>query len=449
MLSLSVIQDLAELVERADALWPAHPELVPRYEAWLAQARELQLVPMLMTHGEVLRRKPALLELLPDVQIFYNAVHYALKYDEFFKPAEITVARKMLAQLVTEKWLTAKAVFGFFPANRVQEDDVAIYADEQRSGPVEILHHLRQQKSLADNLPNACLADFVAPHDSGLRDYLGAFVVTAGPGIDSHVAAFERDLDDYSAILLKALADRLAEACAEYLHAEVRRRYWGYAPEEKLTSEQLVAENYRGIRPAPGYPACPDHTEKATLWKLLDVERNIGVQLTESFVMMPAASVSGFYFAHAKSRYFAVGRIGRDQVADYAQRKGQPLTTVERWLASNLAYDPEKDLKPVILIAGGKGKGQDFGPLAEAARGRVRRAILIGQDRVRIRAALEPAGIPAEDAESMDDAVRRAREAARMGDVVLLSPACASFDMFRNFEHRGDVFKSVVRALLG
>ena len=250
-------------------------------------------------------------------------------------------ARKMLAQLVTEKWLTAKAVFGFFPANRVQEDDVAIYADEQRSGPVEILHLLRQQKSLADNLPNACLADFVAPHDSGLRDYLGAFVVTAGPGIDSHVAAFERDLDDYSAILLKALADRLAEACAEYLHAEVRRRYWGYAPEEKLTSEHLVAENYRGIRPAPGYPACPDHTEKATLWKLLDVERNIGVQLTESFVMMPAASVSGFYFAHAKSRYFAVGRIGRDQVADYAQRKGQPLTTVERWLASNLAYDPE------------------------------------------------------------------------------------------------------------
>ncbi len=250
-------------------------------------------------------------------------------------------ARKMLAQLVTEKWLTAKAVFGFFPANRVQEDDVAIYADEQRSGPIEILHHLRQQKPLADNLPNACLADFVAPHDSGLRDYLGAFVVTAGLGIDSHVAAFERDLDDYSAILLKALADRLAEASAEYLHAEVRRLYWGYAPEEQLTSEQLVAEGYRGIRPAPGYPACPDHTEKATLWKLLDAERNIGVQLTESFVMMPAASVSGFYFAHPQSRYFAVGRIGRDQVEDYARRKGQPLTTVERWLSSNLAYDPE------------------------------------------------------------------------------------------------------------
>jgi 5-methyltetrahydrofolate--homocysteine methyltransferase len=250
-------------------------------------------------------------------------------------------ATKMLARLVTEKWLTARAVFGFFPANRVQEDDVAIYANEQRSGPVEILHHLRQQKPLADNLPNACLADFVAPHDSGLRDYVGAFVVTAGHGIDAHVAAFERDLDDYSAILLKALADRLAEACAEYLHAEVRRLHWGYASEEQLTSEQLIAEGYRGIRPAPGYPACPDHTEKATLWKLLDVERNIGVQLTESFVMMPAASVSGFYFAHPQSRYFAVGRIGRDQVADLARRKGQPLATVERWLASNLAYDPE------------------------------------------------------------------------------------------------------------
>jgi len=190
-------------------------------------------------------------------------------------------------------------------------------------------------------LPNACLADFVAPHDSGLRDYVGAFVVTAGLGIEPHVAAFERALDDYSAILLKALADRLAEACAEYLHAEVRRVHWGYAAEEKLTGDQLVAEGYRGIRPAPGYPACPDHTEKATLWKLLDVERHIGVQLTESFVMMPAASVSGFYYAHQSSRYFAVGRIGRDQVEDYARRKGMSLTTAERWLSSNLAYDPE------------------------------------------------------------------------------------------------------------
>jgi 5-methyltetrahydrofolate--homocysteine methyltransferase len=206
---------------------------------------------------------------------------------------------------------------------------------------VAVLHHLRQQKPLADQLPNACLADFVAPHDSGLRDYLGAFVVTAGIGIDGHVAAFERDNDDYSSIMLKALADRLAEAAAEYLHAEVRRVHWGYAAEENLDNNQLISEAYRGIRPAPGYPACPDHTEKATLWKLLDVEHNIGVQLTESFVMVPAASVSGFYYSHPSSRYFAVGRIGRDQVEDYARRKGMSLTTAERWLASNLAYDPE------------------------------------------------------------------------------------------------------------
>jgi 5-methyltetrahydrofolate--homocysteine methyltransferase len=250
-------------------------------------------------------------------------------------------ARKMLDRIVAEKWLAARAVFGFFPANRVGDDDVAVYADEQRSGPVAVLHHLRQQKPLADKLPNACLADFVAPHDSGLRDYLGAFVVTAGLGIDARAAAFEREHDDYSSIMLKALADRLAEAAAEYLHAEVRRVHWGYAADEKLTSEELINEGYRGIRPAPGYPACPDHTEKATLWKLLDAGKNIGVQLTESFVMMPAASVSGFYYAHPESRYFAVGRIGRDQVEDYARRKGMSLPTAERWLASNLAYDPE------------------------------------------------------------------------------------------------------------
>ncbi|MEQ1802990.1 MAG: methionine synthase [Gammaproteobacteria bacterium] len=250
-------------------------------------------------------------------------------------------ARKMLDRIVAEKWLTARAVFGFFPANRVGDDDVAIYADEQRSGPVTVLHHLRQQKPLADQLPNACLADFVAPHDSGLRDYVGAFVVTAGIGIDARAAAFERDHDDYSSIMLKALADRLAEAAAEYLHAEVRRVHWGYAADERLSNEDLIKEGYRGIRPAPGYPACPDHTEKATLWKLLDVEKRIGVQLTESFVMMPAASVSGFYYAHPESRYFAVGRIGRDQVEDYARRKGMSLATAERWLASNLAYDPE------------------------------------------------------------------------------------------------------------
>jgi 5-methyltetrahydrofolate--homocysteine methyltransferase len=249
-------------------------------------------------------------------------------------------AQKMLARVVAEKWLTARAVFGIFPANRVGEDDVAVYADEERGGPIAVLHHLRQQRPPTGQLPNACLADFVAPHDTGLRDYIGAFVVTAGLGIEPHVAAFERELDDYSSIMLKALADRLAEACAEYLHREVRRVHWGYAGGEQLRNEELIDERYRGIRPAPGYPACPDHTEKATLWKLLDVERSIGVQLTESFVMIPAASVSGFYYAHPESRYFAVGRIGRDQAEDYARRKGLPLATVERWLASNLAYDP-------------------------------------------------------------------------------------------------------------
>ncbi len=249
-------------------------------------------------------------------------------------------ARKMLQQIIAEKWLTAKAVFGLFPANRVGEDDVAVYTDEQRSTALTTLHHLRQQKPLADERPNACIADFVAPHSSGLRDYVGAFVVTAGLGCAARVAEFERNNDDYSAILLKALADRLAESCAEWLHGEVRRQYWGYAPDEALSNEQLIAEAYRGIRPAPGYPACPDHTEKATLWQLLEADQRIGVKLTESFVMTPAASVSGFYYSHPESRYFAVGRVGQDQIQDYAVRKGMPVATVERWLASNLGYDP-------------------------------------------------------------------------------------------------------------
>ena len=220
------------------------------------------------------------------------------------------------------------------------DDDIAVYADEQRSKPLAMLHHLRQQKPHNEDQPNACLADFVASRDSGIRDYIGAFAVTAGIGIEPHVAAFERDHDDYSSILLKAMADRLAEACAEYLHARVRREYWGYASDEVLDNDQLIAEKYIGIRPAPGYPACPDHTEKETLWRLLDVEKNIGVQLTESFVMLPAASVSGFYFAHPESRYFAVGRIDRDQVEDYAQRKGMTMQQAERWLSPVLGYDP-------------------------------------------------------------------------------------------------------------
>jgi 5-methyltetrahydrofolate--homocysteine methyltransferase len=248
-------------------------------------------------------------------------------------------AQAMLATLIAERWLTARAVIGLFPANSTADDDIEVYADESRAAPLAVLHHLRQQRGKPEGQPHLCLADFVAPKASGIRDYLGAFAVTAGIGVERRAAAFERAHDDYSAILLKALADRLAEAGAEYLHAQVRRVHWGYAPDESLANEDLVAETYRGIRPAPGYPACPDHTEKATLWKLLEVERNSGIRLSEGFAMLPAASVSGWYFAHPDSRYFAVGRIGRDQVEDLARRKGAPVATIERWLTSVLGYE--------------------------------------------------------------------------------------------------------------
>ncbi|MBV8495936.1 MAG: methionine synthase, partial [Gammaproteobacteria bacterium] len=188
--------------------------------------------------------------------------------------------------------------------------------------------------------PHECLADYVAPKDSGVRDYFGAFAVTAGVGIEAHVARFEREHDDYSAIMLKALADRLAEAAAEHFHGRVRRELWGYASAETLTNEQLVREEYRGIRPAPGYPACPDHTEKAKIWQLLDVEANAGMRLTDSYAMYPTASVSGWYIGHPQARYFALGKIDRDQVADYARRKGIEVAEAERWLASNLGYEP-------------------------------------------------------------------------------------------------------------
>ena len=247
-------------------------------------------------------------------------------------------AQRILAQLIEEKWLTASGVVGLFRANAVN-DDIEVYGDESRADVLARLHHLRQQRRKRADLSNDCLADLIAPRSTGLADYIGAFAVTAGLGLGAHVARLEAEHDDYSALVLKALADRLAEAFAERLHQRVRSELWGYAGDERLDHQALIDEKYRGIRPAPGYPACPDHTEKATLWKLLDVERAAHIELTDTFAMLPAAAVSGWYFSHPQSRYFAVGKIGRDQVEDYARRKGWTLAQAERWLSPNLGYD--------------------------------------------------------------------------------------------------------------
>ena len=248
-----------------------------------------------------------------------------------------------LERIVKERWLTARCVCGFFPANRVGDDDIAVYSDEARSEVMVTLHMLRQQMQRAPGgtQPNVSLADYVAPADVQTRDWIGAFAVTAGVGIDEHVARFEADHDDYSAIMLKALADRLAEAFAERLHQLVRTALWGYAPGEQLDNDALIAERYSGIRPAPGYAACPDHTEKGTLWELLKPDQRIGLTLTESYAMLPTAAVSGWYFSHPASRYFGTGKVQRDQVEDYANRKGWTMQQAERWLAPVLGYDPD------------------------------------------------------------------------------------------------------------
>ncbi|MBL8541073.1 MAG: methionine synthase [Betaproteobacteria bacterium] len=248
-------------------------------------------------------------------------------------------AQAMLPRLVDEKWLGASGVVGLFPANAVG-DDIEIYSDEARRDVMMTFHNLRQQTEKPEGRFNRCLADFVAPKESGVRDYLGAFAVTAGHGIDERVAEYEARHDDYSAIMLKALADRLAEAFAEHLHWRVRREFWGYSPGEDTDNERMVREQYRGIRPAPGYPACPDHTEKGPLFALLDVPARAGMTLTDSFAMLPTAAVSGFYLAYPESQYFAVGKVGRDQVEDYARRKGWDIATAEKWLAPNLGYEP-------------------------------------------------------------------------------------------------------------
>ncbi|MFN3310163.1 MAG: methionine synthase [Thermomonas sp.] len=275
---------------------------------------------------------------------FFNAWELAGKYPQILDDTVVGSqarelyrdARAMLAQIVSGKWLTAKGVLGLWPAHS-DGDDVAVRA----ASGTRWLRFLRQQADKPAERPNLCLADFIAPAGSGRQDWIGGFAVTAGIGIEAHVARFEAEHDDYRAILLKALADRLAEAFAERLHQRVRTEFWGYAPDEALDNEALIAECYRGIRPAPGYPACPEHSEKQTLFDLLDASAHTGIRLTEHFAMTPAASVSGFYFSHPDSRYFVVGQLTRDQVADYARRKHVDLAVAERWLASELDYDPE------------------------------------------------------------------------------------------------------------
>jgi 5-methyltetrahydrofolate--homocysteine methyltransferase len=248
-------------------------------------------------------------------------------------------AQKLLGRIVEDELLTANAVMGFFPANSIG-DDIEVYTDASRSSVLTVFHTLRQQMEKAPGHYNRALADLIAPKRTGLEDYLGAFAVTTGADIEPLLEQFQQDHDDYNSIMAKALADRLAEALAELMHKRARG-FWGYGKDENLTTDELIHERYRGIRPAPGYPACPDHTEKRELFDLLHAQTNARIFLTENFAMSPAASVSGFYFSHPEAKYFAVGKIDRDQVDDYHRRKGMDLRTVERWLRPNLNYDPD------------------------------------------------------------------------------------------------------------
>ncbi len=267
------------------------------------------------------------------------------RYPDIFKDEKVGVEAKklfddaqvMLQRIIAGRKLTANAVLAFYPANSTETDDVVLYQKDETT-ELKTLHFLRQQNKKAKDLPNFCLSDFVAPQSTGKRDYVGMFAVTAGVGLEKLVNEYKAKQDDYSEIMAKALADRLAEAFAELLHAKVRRELWGYAKDEKLENTDLIEEKYDGIRPAPGYPACPDHTEKKAIFELLDAEKEAGIQLTESFAMYPAAAVSGYYFAHGDSKYFGLGKIEKDQVKDYAQRKGMKLEEMERWLSPNLAY---------------------------------------------------------------------------------------------------------------
>jgi 5-methyltetrahydrofolate--homocysteine methyltransferase len=267
------------------------------------------------------------------------------KYPDIFKDSKFGTeakklfddANKLLDEIINKKLLQANAVVGIFSANSI-EDDIEIYSDEKRKNILAVLHTLREQKVKSDSQPNFALSDFIAHKESQVEDYIGMFAVTAGKGLEKLVERFEKQHDDYNSILAKALADRLAEAFAEYLHEKVRKEYWGYAEDENLSNEDLIKEKYKGIRPAPGYPAQPDHTEKQIIFSLLDVEKNTGIKLTESLAMYPAASVCGLYFSHPDSKYFNVGKIEKDQVLDYHRRKGMSIEEVERWLSPILNY---------------------------------------------------------------------------------------------------------------
>jgi len=278
---------------------------------------------------------------------FFQTWELAGKYPQILDDPKVGAAARslfedaqgMLKQAIAEKWTTPRAVIGFWPANAVG-DDIEVYADDDRAEVRAVLHSLRQQMERNRERPHAALADFVAPKETGKADWIGGFAVTSGTGLDEKAAEFEARNDDYNSILAKALSDRLAEAFAERMHERVRKEFWGYAPDEHLSNQQLIAEEYKGIRPAPGYPACPDHTEKPTLFALLDAENTAGIALTESMAMTPGSAVSGLYFSHPQSTYFGLGKIGRDQVEDYAVRKGMTLEEIERWLGPNLNYEP-------------------------------------------------------------------------------------------------------------
>jgi 5-methyltetrahydrofolate--homocysteine methyltransferase len=268
------------------------------------------------------------------------------KYPSIFEDISVGVeakklfddANKLLDKVIDEKLLIANGVVGLFPANSVGFDDIEIYSDESRGGVRRVLHTIRQQMQKSKDEPNLALADYIAPKETGVQDYIGMFAVTTGIGIEKMIEKFEKEHDDYNSIMIKALADRLAEAFAEHLHELVRKEYWGYSSSEKLTNEELIKEKYVGIRPAPGYPAQPDHTEKPIIFSLLDAEKHTGIKLTESLAMHPAASVSGLYFSHPEAKYFNVGKISKDQVLDYHRRKGISIEEIERWLSPILNY---------------------------------------------------------------------------------------------------------------